>query len=188
MSLPGYVISCDRCGVSGGSTLLLEPCAYGFPDERTLPIDIALGCCARCNQIVPVEVIANLQEVRSSADRIVEQLRTLQPKGVFRLFPFLLGSIRFEIAQLQRDLSDLQLRVEFLSSRQSPPRCLRCGCHEIARIPLEAPGQHSRKKLDFIHPGCGGSLWAEVSPMRFHLRNRASQMFNPEGLPLSRRC
>lgn len=182
MSLPDITLRCDRCDLAGAVYGALHDLAYVI-DGHDVPMSIGLGCCNGCNSI------GRIMERFDDALSIEIEIHEAQAA-------YLNHAVRFwnrwfskrRLHELATHVRALELRQNLIAERKGSERCILCGSHAVTRfsgkydLPLDETGGffEGRRPTGFIHPGCGGEIWAQGSDVRFFHRTSAYR-FNADG-------
>lgn len=183
MSMPVTTFYCTSCDFRQGDVETWGSRVYVTPDNRTVQVPRRLGWCEDCGGLASVETFSEA-EIRKEIRDIEEELQAMpsepsrQPWEVFKYLPFSGWETKvqrwhYKQDQLVGKLDETTTLLAIIKQRKSPPRCLECGSSRV-RAPLvqDKSFWDSPKPVatGFIHPGCGGELWADEDGMRISLR------------------
>lgn len=186
MSLPVERIYCDGCDFRSNSTVTSGHYLRRLADGREISLYRRLGWCHTCHDIVPVENLPDRETLAEGIRELESRIRASTRSA--RLFPWKRNKARYEEESWRGELEEVLSRRDFLSRRQSPPRCLRCASAEIVALEYVTPEVGAPPtRIDFIHPGCGGSLWMVSDGLRLNLRFSETLLYDGEGRQLGRR-
>lgn len=134
-------------------------------DGQQLPCLEAFGWCADCESLVVMEHIYPLEVMMKRLSELENcGLNDVQCQEDARLF-------REDVGELvARRIDFVHKYVEWRRTRESPPRCLRCGSTHVTRV---------KSMSEFEHPGCGGVFRKDQS---YHFIEASYQLFSSEGL------
>lgn len=187
MSLPVEQIYCDRCDFRSGTMVTWGNYSYRLADGREFPLCRALGWCHACDNLVPVESFDGRESIEAEINKLECHLKAAEPAGLARWLPWKRNNARYEQEYWREELAEVLNRRDFLSQRQSPPRCLKCAGTAVSPLKYDTPAAGMPAvRIDFVHPGCGGSLWIVSEGMRVAMRHRETLLFDGEGRPVGR--
>jgi len=187
MSLPVEQIYCDRCDFRSNTMVTWGNYSYRLADGRPAPLFRAPGWCHACSDIVPVENFEDRDRIEGELGEFERRLMESAPTGLARLLLWKRNNARYEQEHWQQELEEALNRRDFLSQRQNPPRCLKCA--DTAIVPLRyvtpAAGRPA-VRIDFVHPGCGGSLWIVSDGLRVAMKLGELLTYDGQGCRLGR--
>jgi len=142
--------TCDRCQAE--ARYWIRPRIYQLADDITCTLSDERVWCYDCNTLRSAESFPSADFL----NELIEILRSGElPTWEVEYLSILERSKDEWIAEL---LKEAVVRLRWLETRQSPPRCLECGSTNFVHLP-ERP-----KVVDnlFEHPGCGGTFHLTV--------------------------
>lgn len=183
MSMPHSVIYCDGCDYRGGTLTLWGLFKYRFDDGHEFHVKRMLGWCSGCKGARPIEVLPHSAVTERELADVRERIGVLTAHGLKSwLASALSRRRRAEIQRLRDKENDLKHVQHMLTSRTSPPRCLRCGSTSVVSLPVRVD---DRARYDYDlgmrHPDCGGSLHCRDSGgTRFAIASKL-KVYSSEG-------
>ena len=187
MSMPHSVIYCDGCDYRGGTLTLWGLFKYRFDDGHELHVERTIGWCSDCKGTRPIEVLPHSAAIERELGEDRERIRELTAHGLKSWVASVLSRRRrAEIQRLRDKENDLTHVQHLLTSRTSPPHCLRCGSTSVVSLPVRVD---DRTRYDYDlgmrHPDCGGSLRCRDSGgTRFAIAHKL-KVYSTEGQLLS---
>lgn len=183
MSMPFLVFSCSNCDFRATDRVCWGRFNYAGP-SGPVPLKRDLGWCDECSDLVPVEILPSVQQIKELKSEIVDKMRRItearncieQSRSWIKKLLRCSVELPPKIQELQwwckgqtKNIEEDQQRLVVLESRKSDPRCLRCGstsCFPLPDYPepsgsIEKPGPPA--EIGVIHPRCGGNLLVEHS-------------------------
>lgn len=174
MSVPHSDIYCTHCDYHGRTNILNG--GYWYYHEGVFcHLDKQYGWCQNCNDLVPMELLHNLNDQLDDAfDEIAEKVSHL-----------VAGKVRFNFTEASRSetestlgtINAIKLKYQIHSKRKGQERCLRCGSHNVTpaeefntlRKSIDEVGQTA---TGYRHPGCGGEFVLVPSSIRLNIAYR----------------
>lgn len=151
-----YLAKCSHCTYR--REIGVPPKAYVLPGGRSLPIQDSFGWCGACSGVTPCEALPALADV----ERLLAQ------------------ALREDNERLVTEMEDTR---NWISGRESPPRCLDCGSTSIQPFPLGwslyRDEESDQDFLDIPHSGCRGMLHVEMCG--WSLYRAVDARYSPEG-------
>ncbi|MCU7871345.1 MAG: hypothetical protein KZQ91_01235 [Candidatus Thiodiazotropha sp. (ex Lucinoma borealis)] len=194
MSIPILTYRCKRCDYSqaagfSGSHI------YVYQNGNYIPVISRTGWCLDCNEVREIEDLSihpRLEHFKS----LQQTIRSVQNKKrlIFSSWtydartwsddPEWRERITAETFDTWADQLEQAIKsIEFLHTRQSPPRCLICGGTRVdAGNPTDPNSKtetHSHHVL--LHPGCGGELELHAEGDIFIKGSRPVRGYSTEG-------
>jgi ferredoxin len=179
MSVPFTILFCDKCDAKWSSLMLNGYFIYVLPDGRHVHANRCEGWCNRCSDVVPVELLANKDDVVSSlneAETTISRIQatfptTLATRLLWKIQKTKRNKIQREITVRQGERDKIAVKLNFLTQRTDPEKCLRCGSMDIlhySNLPKFTQTESRsltppKKPTVYQHPNCGGTLCITTS-------------------------
>ena len=187
MSGPFKILTCSKCSYQTSDLMLRGHFQYCLSDGRTCGVSRALGWCAECREVRPVEVLGiDESDHHDRADASAKLAELRKPgliKALFRKSESAQRRIQYWHNRVQDLVQEIEVKGLVYGQRRSPPRCLTCGSTQVSQLPefppLEAPhpcgnvaGQMRSPptKIGFRHPDCGGEILVQPSEAWVRIR------------------
>ena len=155
MSMPYTEIKCEGCDESWTTIMLWGIHSYELPNGKALNLERSIGWCNKCSSLTPVEEIQSLEDEMECLSSL---RKDLSKERKLRFTAFKKKFFNNSVKSLKLNIAELEQRIEWRKSRQSPPRCLKCSSMDILRVVIPAYTK-STIPLSFKHPECGGKLY-----------------------------
>ncbi len=153
--------TCAKCDFKGSDFSTWGSYSYSAGD-MLIPVSRRLALCNSCNSVVSAEVLPTRERAES---------------------------IKSETLLLTKQFRDEEYkRLEALSGRTSPARCLACGSHDFEFIPHVEPDRHQKRnelpvRTGLVHKNCGGRIYAEFRAPNFFMGTKLpKKFFDTEGI------
>lgn len=165
MGFPIARLTCMHCNRSEPAVMYSRPRMYQLDSQTQIPIYLQTGWCFDCDGTRTIEDLSTNRPL-DTIRRVAATLRSATPKrrlfrtgwecqsyswldkGLEIVREFHTKDWRAMGASLEEELT----RLEFLSNRSAPARCLGCFGHNIVELPTKKEGEEEYQ----THPGCGG--------------------------------
>lgn len=180
MSMPVTTFYCTNCDFRQGDAETWGSRVYVTSDNRTVQIPRRLGWCKDCGGLASVEIFSE-SEIRDEIRTIEMELQTLPSEPTRQPLDYLpfsgwknkVQQWHYKQDQLVGKLDEATTLLAIIKHRKSPPRCLECGGVRVVAPLVPDKSFWDKQKpaaTGFIHPDCGGELWADQDGMRISLR------------------
>jgi hypothetical protein len=194
MTLPITSYRCKRCGYLKIAGFSGSP-IYVYPNGKSIPVIFHTGWCHDCNAVRDIEDLSihprleQLKSLQQAIGSVQKKNRLLFKSWTYdaRMWPDdpeWRERITGDTYEAWADQIDQAIKsIEFLHTRQSPPRCLSCGGtrHYTGSLsdPELTPETESHHAL--LHPGCGGELELHIEGDMFIKNPRSMRGYSAEG-------
>jgi len=147
-----------------------------------------MGWCDTCNAVTYIENLSTatrISDYREAQLSLYAKSRSGMIGGIWSQSKHNASSINWNLSWME-DAIDA---IEMLTTRQSPPRCLKCGCTQI-HVPVSSTLLHQDNdshRTWIKHPDCGGEiLWREDDEGLRISMTVPIQSYTPEGELIAR--
>ena len=179
MSLEVLQIGCDSCNFASSDLDTWGLWEYLLPNGLRIKAKIQMGWCLDCKNVAPVEHLDKLF-AQDEVKKKDEYLSTLKADS----------SLQEDVEDWQyyaNELADAKDYLSIITTRKSPPKCLRCGSERVV-APLikntcEVASDAVPVPTGSTHPDCGGQLTMSYDGFRIALQPQAHR-FSSEGLAI----
>lgn len=169
MSITSHLIECSNCEYR--TTEIFAPILveYVLPDGRRFTSKRGKGWCYNCDNYSDLEHIDNIKDIMNEKDELYEvicdyekQLNIIKQSNI--LTRYLKRNEYRKLIDIkyysEQKMAELNIKVDWIRMRKSPPRCLKC--HSTNTVPIHFENGIS---VDFKHK-CGGMLYLKEHPNR----------------------
>jgi hypothetical protein len=180
MSVPYSIIFCEKCHATWSSLILNGYFEYILTNGHCVNVERNLGWCHSCNSVVPVErlprkdeVTANLQDAeRALSQELASSPTTITQRWIWRFSKKKRDRFERTISFRKSAVNKCVSKLELLSLRTDPEKCLKCGSviiisYEDLPVFTSTEQRHfilpPPKQTNYMHPGCGGVLSLKTS-------------------------
>lgn len=176
MSWPVTRFSCTRCDYVQGNTHTWGRREYLLDDGVRVNVPRLLGWCNDCQGVALIEDLSG------------DEQRAALRDGKAELSVLRFWKIR-QRQMLQVVMADLCDVLELLQVRHSSARCLCCGSTSVTLFSKhkETGGEmNDNQKMEFVHPGCDGTIESSFGDMRIALRPSVV-FYTPKGIQIEKK-
>jgi len=188
MSLAVNIYYCSSCDYHQSSMSLWGGHEYVLPNGIRLPIRKVMGWCDTCKAVTYIENLSTATRISDYR----EAQRGLYDKSQSGMLTGIWSQSKHNASITNRNLSSMEDAIdaiEMLTTRQSPPRCLKCGCTQV-HVPESSTLLHQDNdshRTWIKHPDCSGEiLWREDDGGLRIAMTIPTQSYTPEGELIAR--
>lgn len=161
-----FTYKCNRCHRLVSESKGLGH--YRLPDGMEIPQFDEAAWCFECDGLQSAEQLLDIEYIGEVIQHLEEHGLDQQSRDIAHLLE------KDEDSSHLERLWTWRAMLEWRRTRQSPPRCLRCGSTKLRM--LRSPDSR------FLHPGCGG-VFSVIS--FFHSTPPTFRLLDPEGRSLT---
>lgn len=191
MGIPISKHVCSRCAKVEPGLIWGRPRLYQLEIGKQIPLFCKLGWCVDCDGLRhvedldmarPLESLRRVSTSLSSAKSRWRWFSTAWDCQSFNSFddktPYVREFGEEDWHEMGEILDEVANRINYLSQRTNPPRCLKCSGQNI--FDLETTNFAGENR--WMHPGCGGAFVLEITGSINCGPISTKAIYNPDGI------
>jgi len=154
---------CTKCDFKGSDFGSWGNYLYKTGSDQ-VAVSLTNAVCYSCNSIVPAEILPSKKRAESLKNNPINYFQELY---------------RDEVK-----------RMNLMTNRKSPARCLECSSHDFELIPFVEPTVEQRRsrvpiRTGLFHRNCGGRIYADFQAPHFFMGNKSKErLYTIEGIAI----